>query len=177
MSELTIRVVAALLALVFLWSGTAKLARRAAWMEALRAYRLSRPVEALAAPGVVIAEWIVVAMLVAGATRAGAASALALLSAFSIAVLRARAVQGDRLPCGCFGGRDRRDYRTMIVRNGVLGAMAALILITGRDVSLFDGFRMPGSSEVVPAVLVAAAVVVLVWMVLYVIVWARRGQQ
>jgi uncharacterized membrane protein YphA (DoxX/SURF4 family) len=177
MPEVTIRTAVALLALVFLWSGAAKVARRDAWLSALRAYHLPRPVEALAAPGVVIAEWIVVAMLVAGATRAGAASALALVSAFSIVVLRVRALQGDRLPCGCFGGRDRRDYRTMIARNGVLGALAALILVTGRDVSLLAGFRMPRSSEVLPAVLVAVAVLVLVWMILYAVLWVRRGQQ
>jgi uncharacterized membrane protein YphA (DoxX/SURF4 family) len=165
-----------MLALVFLWSGAAKIARRSAWIDALRGYRLPRPVAAVAAPGVVVAEWSIAALLVAGATRVGSALALAMLSAFSLAILRARALQGDRLPCGCFGGSDGRDYRAMIARNVILGGAAASMLVADRDLAVFEGMRVPRPSELVPAGLIVVAAIVAVWMLLQVFASSRRGQ-
>lgn len=170
-----VRVASAALALVFLWSGAAKIVRRSAWTDALRGYRLPRAVTALAAPGVVAAEWSIAALLVAGATRVGSALALAMLSAFSLAVLRARALRGDRLPCGCFGGRDERDYRAMLARNVILGGAAAFMLVADRDLPVLEGMRVPRTSELVPAGLIVVAAIVGVWMLMRVFASSRRG--
>ncbi|HZA19974.1 MAG TPA: MauE/DoxX family redox-associated membrane protein [Actinomycetota bacterium] len=176
MPDVTIRIASAMLGAVFLWSGAAKALRWEGWKYALGGYRLPRWAEAATAPAVIVIEWGIALLLLAGATRVGAALALAVLSAFSLAVLRARSVQGDRLPCGCFGGRRDRDYRAMLVRNALLEGLAALLLVGGRDVSIIDGMRMPRSSELVPAAFVALAVVVIVWMVFHAFVSLRRRQ-
>ena len=162
--------------MVFLWSGAAKALRWERWKVALGGYRLPRWLEVVARPGVIIAEWGIALLLLAGVTRVGAALALAVLSAFSLAILRARSLQGDHLPCGCFGGRGERDYRAMLVRNALLEGIAAVSLIGGRDVSLIDGMRLPRSSELVPAAFVALAVVLIVWMVFHALVSLRRRQ-
>jgi uncharacterized membrane protein YphA (DoxX/SURF4 family) len=174
--DVTIRIASALLGAVLLWSGAAKLLRWQAWKVTLRGYRLPRPVEAMAAPGVIVAELGIATLLLAGVTRVGAALALALLSAFSLAILRARSLQGDRLPCGCFGGRDERDYRALLIRNAILEGIAALLLVGGEDVSIVDGIRGPGASELVPAAFVALALVVIVWMIFQVAASLRRRQ-
>ena len=159
-------VVPFLLALAFFWAAIAKASRPAAWRSALSGYRLPArtviPVLAL----VPVAEILVGVLLVSGgdATKAGAALSVALLSAFSLAVLRARRVAGDRLPCGCFGGSGSRDYRLVLVRNAVLGAMAATILLIPR-LARYE-LETPSGSQVVPALLVAAGVVLIAWLAL-----------
>ena len=157
-------VVPALLAVAFAWAAAAKAARPRAWKEALGGYRLPRGLGHAALVGVPVAEGAVAALLVAGgdAAKAGAAGSVALLSAFSATVLRARRLRGDRLPCGCFGGGGNRDYRLMLVRNATLGAVAAAILSIPRVASY--EVDAPAPSQVLPAVLAASGLVLIVWL-------------
>ncbi|HEV2756044.1 MAG TPA: MauE/DoxX family redox-associated membrane protein [Actinomycetota bacterium] len=159
------------LAAAFAWAAAAKAVRFPAWREALAGYRLPAPAELAARPLVPLAEGVTAALLVAGgdASPAGAAAAVALLAGFSLAVLRARRLQGDRLPCGCFGGSGHRDYRLMLVRNATLGAVAAVALLFPETGS-FDA-AAPDASQVVPAALAAAGLGLVVWLALA----ARKG--
>jgi hypothetical protein len=154
------------LAAAFAWAAVAKLARFPAWREALAGYRLPEPAERAVRPLVPLTEAVVAVLLVSGgdASRAGAALAVALLGGFSLSVLRAQRLQGDRLPCGCFGGRGGRDYRLMLVRNATLGAVAATALLFPRA-GAFDAVA-PDASQVVPAALAAAGLGLGVWLVL-----------
>ncbi len=104
-------------------------------------------------------------LFIFGASRAAGALSLALLSAFSLAVLRARRLEGDRLPCGCFGKTTSRDYRMMIVRNALLATAAAVALSPGRDVALLEGLGAPNGSEAIAVVLSAAGIGLIAWMV------------
>ncbi|HEU4480876.1 MAG TPA: MauE/DoxX family redox-associated membrane protein, partial [Actinomycetota bacterium] len=149
----------------FAWSGIAKLANGPSWRAALSRYRLPEALRRPSAVAVPLIELCVPASLLAGATRAGAALCIALLSAFSLAVLRARRLQGDRLPCGCFGKTKVRDFKTMLVRNGALGAVAAALLLNGEDVPPFAGFEMDPGSDLVPVALTIAGVAVAAWLV------------
>ncbi|HEX2196144.1 MAG TPA: MauE/DoxX family redox-associated membrane protein [Actinomycetota bacterium] len=163
-------VVPSLLALAFGWAAVAKVTRFPAWRAALAGYRLP-PAVATPALFVVPAAEVGTAFLLArggDVTRAGAALSVALLAAFSLAVLRARRLQGDRLPCGCFGGSGTRDYRLMLVRNGFLGAVAAAILLVPRAATY--ALESPDSSQTIPVLLVAAGLVLIGWLVL-----AARG--
>ena len=141
------------LAIVFGWASVAKLLRPRRWRAALDGYRLPSPVARSASLGVPGAEAAVAGLVVAGATRSGAALALALLAAFSLAVVRARHLAGDRLPCGCFGRAAVRDYRTMLIRNALLALLAAVVLLAGRDIALGRGLDVPSSGELIPAAL------------------------
>ena len=151
---------ALLLAVAFAWAALSKAARPRAWKAALDGYGLARPVRRTTLFAVPAAEAAAAALLLLGgdATRAGAALSVALLSAFSLAVLRARRLRGDRLPCGCFGGSGRRDYRLMLVRNSVLAAVAAAALSTRHELDA------PGAGEAVPAILAGLGIALIAWL-------------
>ena len=119
---------AAILAAAFAWAAAAKLLRWRVWREALPAYRLG-PLEALAAAAVPVAEIAVIALVASGAAAAASALALALLAAFSLALVRART--GGQAPCACFGRRRARSLRVLLARNAALAAVA--IVAVGAD--------------------------------------------
>jgi hypothetical protein len=175
MPEITGRVAAVLLGALFLWAAGAKALRWHAWVRALGTYSLGRW-ESIVRVAVPAAELFVGILLVAGSARIGAALALFMLAAFCLAVLRARAMQGDRLPCGCFGRDERRDYRTMLLRNTLLGGLAAIVLLSETELPL-DGVRVPGAGELVPAVLVGLGVLLAAWVARETIASSRRGKR
>jgi hypothetical protein len=154
------RVASLILALTFAWAALAKAARPARWRDALRHYRLG-PLERVASFGVPVAEAGVAALLALGRDRVGAALALALVSGFSVVVMRARLERGSRLPCGCFGGTRARDYRSMLARNGLLGTLAAFVLLLGA----VEGAAAPGGADMLPAALVGVGIAVGCWLV------------
>lgn len=161
-----IKSLAIILTAVFGWAAIAKVIRWPVWRGALSAYGLPAPTEPLAAVATPLAEGAVAALLIAGQTLTGAAAGLALLSMFSFVVLRARARQGDRLPCGCFGKVTSRDYRTLLIRNGVLSLIVAALLLGGENASFMRGVTFTRGS-VVPVLLIVAGIVVVAWMFAY----------
>ncbi len=166
----------AALAVVFAWAAVAKVIQWKSWRSSLAAYGIPRSIEPFAAALVPSAEVVVAALIVFGLPKVGVAAALAMLGLFSLAVVRARARTGDRLPCGCFGQTDARDYRLMLVRNALLGALAGTILVGGRDESLVEGMQGPPAGEVLPAILVAAGVLLVAWMLRHVTQLMRRRE-
>lgn len=164
MPETTARIAAGLLAVTFAWAGVAKLIAYEAWRVAVAGYRFPQIIERVARPVVPIIELAVAVLIVAGQARAGAALTLALVGAFSFALARGRAIHGDRLPCGCFGGRDEGSAVAMMWRNGLLAILAIATIASAREPELFAGLRFPAGSEIVAAVLVVAGVGVGAWM-------------
>jgi hypothetical protein len=166
-----LRPAALVLAVVFAWAGVAKVIRWGTWRSGLGRYRLGRgePAASVAVPGL---EFAVVGGLIAGRSLAAAALTLALLAGFCLALLRARSSEGDRLPCNCFGRNSALDYKTMLLRNTILGIPAAMILIGGKDFLLLDDLKAPTTGEAIPIALVAVGVVFVVWMVRVVVTLA-----
>ena len=165
MPDPLLRVAAALLAATFAWAVAAKLVRWSRWRAALDGYELP---PALTAPASVLvpgAEAGVAVLLLAGATRVGAAVTIALLASFSGALLYARERRGDRLPCGCFGRATDRDYRVLLLRNAALGLVGAVLLTVGRDVTPARGWAAPSGAEALPAALAAAGLALAGWIV------------
>jgi hypothetical protein len=156
-------VVSLVLATTFAWAAIAKVARPGLWRSALAGYRLPRGVRTVALVVVPVAEGIAAVLLVLGgdAMRAGAALGVALLAAFSLAVLRARRLLGRRLPCGCFGGSGDRDYRLMLVRNSALGVVAAAVLVLPERRL---GLDAPAFGEAVPVILAASGLAMVAWL-------------
>ena len=175
MPDVTARFAATLLAAVFVWAATSKLFSFARWNVTLNGYDLPRAVRTVAAP-VIPAVELVIAVLLLFATRAGAAGALALLSMFCLAILRAREKSGDRLPCGCFGGSEQRDYRSMLWRNAFLGGLAAIVLLADGRVAPFEP-QVPSAQEWLPAVLVCIGSLVALWTALRVSDALRKKEQ
>jgi ABC-type proline/glycine betaine transport system permease subunit len=96
------------------------------------------------------------------------------VSAFSLAILRRRSVEGDRFPCACFGRSTTRDYRVMLIRNLLVAVTGAVVMLGGSGVSVFDGLRAPGPGELLPAALVVGGVALITWMVVQASTSLRR---
>ena len=150
------------LASIFTWAAIAKVARPGRWRSALARYELGRPLERVAAFGVPIAEALTVVVLLWGDARVGAALVAALISLFSLAIVRAREMQGDRIPCGCFGRASTRDVKDLLARNAFLGLGAAIVLLSGRREL---EWTFPGASELVATLLVVLGMVLIAWVV------------
>jgi hypothetical protein len=118
-------------------------------------------------------EGAVVALVLVGELPPAGALCIASVSAFSLAILRRRSVEGDRFPCACFGRSTTRDYRVMLTRN-LFVALLGVVMLGGSGVSVFDGLRAPGPGELLPAVLVVAGVTLITWMVVQASTSLRR---
>lgn len=169
-------VTAAVLAGAFLWGAAAKVAHFADWRLALNGYSIpsmARPLIILVVP---LAETAVAVLLLIGPLKSGAALAAALLAAFSWAIVRARSLQGDRLPCGCFGRTTARDYRLMLLRNGLLGLLVAVVLLSGTQEGILRKLGGLSMQDVLPVTLIGLASMLSLWTVRQV-ANALRGRQ
>jgi hypothetical protein len=139
---------AEVLAVAFAWSAVAKIVRFGRWRGGLGGYQLRHePVLAAVVPAL---EAAVPALALAGRPQVAGGLALLLLGVFSWAILRARRLGGDRLPCGCFGGSARRDYRLLLGRNVALGVVAVSAL---GDPATLPGLHGVDVAEALPALL------------------------
>ena len=162
MREAGAQIAVVVLAATFAWAGVAKTLHAERWRQDIRAYRLARPVRALA---FFVLPWIEIGLALAavgGRADIAAWVALALVASFSVAIARARLLQGtNKLSCGCFGGTAARDYRLLLLRNLALGSLAAWILL---DLDASGSWSLtPGSRDVLPALLIMLVIVATLW--------------
>lgn len=170
------KLAALLLAATFSWSAVIKALRPRLWRQTLARYRLPSPLGGAALFGAPMLELAVAGGILAGLVHAGSALALGLLAAFSLAVLRLRSIEGDRLPCGCFGKTDARDYRAILARNAALAGAAALALMAPRDARVLSGLAAPGASELLPALLVLLGIALALWLAITVASSLGKGR-
>ncbi len=142
--------VALILAGVFVWAGVAKLLAWRPWRAAVGRYHLG----AIATPVAVatpVAELALAWLILTGPSRLAGVACIGAAALFSLAILRAKGLHGQRVPCGCFGGDKERDFRTMLVRNLGIGVLGALLAIGrpeggafwGGDAQLSGGGALP----------------------------------
>jgi uncharacterized membrane protein YphA (DoxX/SURF4 family) len=126
-----------LVGLLLLWAAAAKLRRRDDLPDWLAAYGLPARIARPAAWGVMVAEAVVGAMLVAGiGLPASAYAAVALGAVFVGALAQARLRGAERLRCGCFGASEGRTT-LLLLRAGGFTALAALAAFADeREVSV-----------------------------------------
>lgn len=122
---------AAVLALVLVWAGSAKLRDRERTASGFRAIGVPAPgVLAIAVP---LAE-LVTAVLLVAVPRIGGLAALVMLTAFSL-FLVTRIRTGAAVGCGCFGSaRERPPSLVELVRNAGLATLAVAATATPRAV-------------------------------------------
>ena len=155
----------ALVAVIFVVAGLAKLADREGVRSALAEFGVSRTLLPAGAFVLPVSELAVAAALVPATTaRVGAGAALGLLVVFCLAIARVLA-QGRRPDCGCFGrALSTQVSAGTLVRNAILGALAAAVAAAGPGESL--GRALAGV-EVDPAhvawLVVALALVLQGW--------------
>ncbi|MDQ3752179.1 MAG: hypothetical protein M3333_04735 [Actinomycetota bacterium] len=163
MSDTLAFIAALALAATFAWAAAAKAVWAAGWRTVVVGFGFRGRVEPIVAVGVPIVELAVALTILWGSAKAGAAMAMALVAAFSAAVVRARTLQGDRLPCGCFGRATVRDYRTMLARNALGGCLTAVVLLGGGDAGIFDAAAAPSGPELIPAALTCLGTILAGW--------------
>ena len=156
-------VAAAALAVAFAWAAVSKVASWRSWRRALSGYGLPAGGERIAAVGVPVAETTVPLLVLLGFPQAAGVVAIALLIAFSGAILAARARRGDRLPCGCFGGARVREYRAMLARNTLLAAVGSVAALGASDATVQSRIAAPGREDLLPAAIVAVSLAVASW--------------
>jgi Methylamine utilisation protein MauE len=155
---------AAALTVTFGASTVAKVAGRRVWRRVLRSYGLPRPLERVSLSGVPAAEGLVALLPLLGMGSSAGLLALALLWVFSIAIVAARA-RGDRgIDCGCFGSARRRDYRVLLLRNGVLAIVAAVAWRAGADAWALRSLGMPRGSDLLPAAITVVGLGLAAWV-------------
>lgn len=119
----------AIVGMIFAWTAVTKALAFARWKGVLVGYGLPTRVQAVIAWAVPLCEGLVAILVIIGRTWVASAVAVLLLLTFSIAILRARSLQGSQIACGCFGSRRRRDYRVLLLRNILLAALAVFGLV------------------------------------------------
>jgi len=155
---------AAIVAATFGWAAASKLVGFGRWRRALTGYGLTRPLERFAGVATPFAEAGVALLVLVGPLPVAGALALGMLAGFCVLILRARVLQGDRLPCGCFGGTSERDYRLMLLRNTLIAVPVGIVVVAGEP-SLVELASSIDAPEVLPAGLVVVAAGLVVWMV------------
>ncbi|MGH2735282.1 MAG: MauE/DoxX family redox-associated membrane protein [Actinomycetota bacterium] len=175
MPEAVSIVAAVVLSVAFAWAALAKLLRYSQWQEALARYEFPHSVNPLLAAIVPFVELAAVALLLSVSIKAGAALSVAMLAGFSLAIMRARALQGEKLPCGCFGKTTERDWRLMLLRNSLLALPAALALLSANQGGIVENASVL-RNEVVPVLLLALGLLAVAWLVAEVMSATQRGK-
>ena len=167
---------AGVVAVAFAWSGIAKAVAAPAWRRTLAGYALPPVVARLAEPLVPALEVLVPVAVIAGVPAAAGGVALALLAAFSLAIVRTRILVGARdVACGCFGGSRVRDYRVLLGRNALLAAAA--LAAAGAPADPIVRPALPSAAERLPFGLATTAVLVALLTVWRTTTWlGRRGR-
>ena len=166
---------AAALAAVFVWAAASKVVGARRWRRALTAYGLPPALERTAAWAVPVAESIVPVLIVAGLPRAAAVWSGVLLVLFSGALVRARRRVGDRVPCGCLGGRGDIDVNAALARNVALLLVAVFVFGRASDSPLIAWPGSPGAADVLPLLLTLGALIASALVAWRASVWLARG--
>lgn len=165
-----------LLALVLVVSGVAKLTDRTASADALVGFGVPARLR-WAAPVVPLVELGLAVLLVVPSTaRWGAIGAVALLGMFSVAIA-VNLARGRRPACNCFGKLTAGPIsgRTL-ARNGALVALAVVAAVpeATKPGDLFSDVSVPVVLGVLAALVVAAVLAGLVWLVIE--LWRQQAR-
>jgi len=117
-----------MLAAILLWASAAKARGFTPFRTALEAFAVPAGLRSPVAAGVIVAEAVLGALLLAGVATTPAALATVGLSAVSVAaLLLARSRGHRRLACRCFGGSRDHDTALLSLRAAAVGALAGLV--------------------------------------------------
>jgi uncharacterized membrane protein YphA (DoxX/SURF4 family)/peroxiredoxin len=152
-----------LLAGVFIAAGIGKLLDLPGSRRALRGFGVREPLAGVGAIALPLTELAVaVALLVPPSARWAAVAALALLVAFIAGIVNALA-HGETPDCHCFGQiHSAPAGRTQVIRNALLGAVAAFVIVAGPGSASDVGVAAGGGSEPVELLLAASTFSLLV---------------
>jgi methylamine dehydrogenase accessory protein MauD len=152
----------ALLATVFLVAGVGKLRERQEFRRAVAEFGVPDKMAAPIARVLPLGELAVAALLVPNTTaRWGAGAALTLLALFSTGIVVSLA-RGRKPNCHCFGQLHSSPIGwSTVTRNGILAAVAALLMWRGENVDV-SAFALGAGFAARPSIALAAALIAIV---------------
>jgi hypothetical protein len=168
---------AAVLAAVFTWAAASKIASPRRWRRALSALELPRGLERVGAWAVPSSEALVPILVVAGMPRVAAVWSGALLTVFSVTLVASRGRMGGRVACGCFGGRESVQFRSVLARNALLLTIAAFVAIGGADAAATWLPGAPAVGDALPLALTLGALAAAALVAWRASVWLDRGRR
>jgi peroxiredoxin/uncharacterized membrane protein YphA (DoxX/SURF4 family) len=144
---------------VFAVAGVAKIGDLSGTRSAAESFGVPQRLAPAAALLLPLAELAIAAALVFAATaRWGAFAAIALLLAFSMAIVRVLR-SGATVDCNCFGGLTRTAVgRGTLLRNSLLGLLALFVAVGVESAGAFGWVTAPASGDRLVVVLLVAAV-------------------
>jgi Methylamine utilisation protein MauE len=146
------------LATLFAWTAVTKMLRPGAWRASLEQYALGRFRRPIAVT-IPIAELAVPVLVAVGLPIAASTLALVLLAGFSLGLLRARRLHGNRVACGCFGRTRARDYRLLLARNAAIALVATVSLVAPATSWGPGSIHAPHGIEFLPTLLSLSGVI------------------
>lgn len=147
---------------VLLWAAAAKLRRRDDLPDWFAAYGLPLPLARPAAWGLMAAEAVVGALLLAGLALPLSAYAAVVLGAVFVAALAQARFRGlKRLRCGCFGASEGRTTLILLRALGFTGVAAVAAFAGGVDIAVSRDTIVVAALAVLAAAVVALALLVL----------------
>ena len=167
----------AALSSVFASAAVSKVVARRRWHLVLAAHRLPAVVGRAAAWFVPAAELAVPVLVLAGLPRAAGLWSALLLAAFSFELVRVRRRDGDRVPCGCFGGRETVGIGAALLRNVGVGALAVFVWSSARNGPTVAWPAPPSEGDVLPMILLLASVAAAALAGWRASVWLGRGNR
>ena len=84
---------------------------------------------------------------------------------------------GGRVACGCFGGRESVEFRSVLARNALLLAIAAFVAIGGADAPAIWLPGAPAVGDALPLALTLGALAAAVLVAWRASVWLDRGRR
>jgi hypothetical protein len=158
------------LGVVMAWAAGAKMVGARAFSASLAAHGVPRGLRPAAAAGVIGAEAVLGALLLAGVLVPWAAVAAALLGLLFAGVLvRARLRGARRSACACFGGHRERGTLALA------GRALALAALAGVTAAAAAGHGAPSGDVLVPAAIALLALAVVVLGVLVLALYRQVG--
>jgi hypothetical protein len=171
------RLASAALASAFAWAALSKIVAGRRWRRTLVAHVLPLAVGRVAASLVPAAELAVPVLVLAGLPRPAGAWSAMLLSVFSLELVRVRRRVGDRLPCGCFGGRVSGGIGSALLRNAAIGAVAVFVWASATNGPAVTWPAPAREGDVLPMLLLFGSVAAAALAAWRASVWLGRGKR
>lgn len=156
-------------------AAVSKLVRARAWRRSVRSYAFPEPLEHLVVVGVPFVEIAIAALPFVGMASTAGLLTIAVMIAFSAAIVLARLRVGPRVECGCFGASATRDYRALLGRNAGIAALGVVAWRGSTDSPAFRSLGSPTGGDLLPAALTVVGIAVAIWVVTVVVREAVRG--
>ena len=91
--------------------------------------------------------------------------------------MRVRRRVGNRVPCGCFGGRETVSLQAALVRNAAIGALAGFLWASATDALAVAWPALPRQGDALPMLLSLGGVAAAVLATWRASVWLGRGSR